>query len=76
MNVTIITNDYANITSSNYTDYDNETLSNCTNSENNFDKNTPTLLLTIPCSLSLLCFFSLIVYTLIKPLINEWCKKN
>ena len=71
MNVTIITNDYAIISSSNYTDYDNETLSNCTNIENKFDINTPTLLLTIPCSLSFLCFLSLIVYTLIKPLINE-----
>ena len=75
MNVTIITNEYANITSSNYTDYDNKTLSNCTNNETNFDINIPTLLLTIPCGLSFSCLLSLMVYTLIKSSINEWWKK-
>ena len=78
MYVTNITNDYDNITSSSYaeyddatsskfTDYDNTTLSNCTNKEKNIDITIPTLLITIPCGLSLLCLTSLMVYTLIKP---------
>ena len=70
-----ITNDYDNITSSNYTDtlndYDNITLSNCTNNENNFDIIIPTLLFTISCGLSFLCLLSLMVYTSIKLLIND-----
>ena len=66
-----ISNFTDNITSSNYTDYDNMTISNCTNNENNIDIITPTLSLTIPCGLSFLCFMSLMVYTLIKPLINN-----
>ena len=45
MHVTNITDDYDNITSSNYTD---RTLSNCTNNENNIDIIRPSLLLTIP----------------------------
>ena len=75
MNVTIITNDYDIITSSTYTDYDNKTLSNCTNNGNTFDIIIPTLLLTKPCGLSFLCLLSLMVYTLIKPLIDECWKK-
>ena len=78
MYATKITNDYDNITSSNYTDYDNVTssndnmtLSNCTNNENNIDIIIPTLLFTIPCGLSFLCLMSLMVYTMIKPLFNN-----
>ena len=45
------TNDYDNITSSNYkdtsNDYDNITLSICTNNENIIDINIPTLLFTL-----------------------------
>ena len=58
MYITNITNDYDNVTSSNYTDYDNMTLCNCTNSENNFDIILPALLFTIPCGLSFLCLIS------------------
>ena len=69
-----------NITSSNYSDYDNmtddynDTLSinnNCTDNENNIDLIIPALLFTIPCGLSFLCLIYLIVYTLIKPLVNN-----
>ena len=63
----------------NVTDYDNMTddyndtlaSSNCTVNENNIDVILPTLLLTIPCRLSFLIFLSLVVYTLIIPLMNE-----
>ena len=61
MYITNITDDYDNITSSNYTDYDNMTQTNCTNTENNIDIIIPSLLLTVPCGLSFLCFMSLIV---------------
>ena len=48
-------------------DYDNTTdLNNC-----NIDIIIPTLLFTIPCGLSYLCLISLMVYTLVKPLINK-----
>ena len=73
-----VTNDYDNITSSNYTEYDNITSSfdnmtstNCTNNENNIDIIIPSLLLTIPCGLSLLCLISLMVFTVIKPLFDK-----
>ena len=56
------TDDYNNILSKN---------NNCTPNENNFDIIIPTLLLTIPCGLSFLCLMSLMVYTLIKPLVNN-----
>ena len=53
------TNDFDNISFSNYTNYDNITssnvnmiLSNCTNNEKNIYRNIPRLLLTIPCGLS------------------------
>ena len=57
----------------NVTDYDNRT-----DDYNNtlltkytiIDKILPSLLLTVPCGLSFLCLFSLMVYTLIKPLKN------
>ena len=52
-------------------DYDNMTLINGTDNENNIDIIIPTLLLTIPCGISFLCLMSLMVYTLIKPLINN-----
>ena len=49
-------------------DYDNITFTNCTNNENNIDIVIPTLLLTIPCSLSFFCLMNLKVYTKNKPL--------
>ena len=64
----------------NVTDYDNMTDAcndvfsinkNCTDNENNINKNTPKLLLPIPCGLSFLWLMSLMVYTLIKPLLNN-----
>ena len=56
MNITNITDDYDNIT-----EYDN-----C-----NIDIIIPALLFTIPCGLSFLCLISLMVYTLIKPLMRK-----
>ena len=44
---------------------------NFTNHENNIDVFIPTHLLTISCGLSFLCFLSLMIYTLIKPLFNN-----
>ena len=38
--------------------------------ENNIDIIIPAIFLTIPCGLSFLCLMSLMVYTLIRPLIN------
>ena len=52
-------------------DYNNMTPTNCTDNEYNFDIILPTLIFTIPCGLSFLCFMSLIVYTLIKTLFNK-----
>ena len=57
----------------NITDYDIMTLCNCTNNENN-DTNIEIvipLLTIIPCGMSLICLISLMVYTLVKPLINK-----
>ena len=78
MYIANVTNDFDNITSSIFTDYDNVTSSAdnmtlpiCTFHENDIDIFIPTLLFTIPCGLSFLCFLSLIVYTLIKPLFNK-----
>ena len=71
MYIANVKTNYDNITTSKYTDYDNMTLSNCTNNEKNIDIIIPSLLLTIPCCFSFLFFMSLIVYTLIKPLINK-----
>ena len=56
------TDDYNNILSLNI---------NCRHNETNIDIIVPTLLLTIPCGLSILCLLSLMVYTLIKTLINN-----
>ena len=44
---------------------------NCTINENNIDIIIPSSLLTIPCGLSFLSLMSLMVYTLIKPLMND-----
>ena len=60
--------DYNNITDSDYM-----TLCNCTNNDN---KNTNIeiiipLITIIPCTMSLICLISLMVYTLIKHLINR-----
>ena len=52
-------------------DDDNNTFSNCSDKENNIDIFIPTLLFTKPCGLSFLCLISLMVYTLIKPLIKN-----
>ena len=60
----------------NITDDYNDTLSinnNCTNNDNN-DTNIEIvipLITIIPCGMSLICLISLMVYTLIKPLINK-----
>ena len=64
MYVTDITDDYDNITDLIFTN-------NCTNKEKDFDIIIRTLLLTIPCSLSVLCLMSLMVYTFIKHLFNH-----
>ena len=72
------TEDYDNITSSNYTDilneYDNFTFTNCTSFESD-DNNIifKYLLFSIPSSILLFSLISFMVYTLIKPLI---CNKR
>ena len=56
----------------NVTDYDNLTLCNCTDSDNNENIEIVIPLITIiPCGMSLICLISLMVYTLIKPLLNK-----
>ena len=59
----------------NVTEYDIMTndynKNNCTTNENKIDIIIPALLLTIPGGLSFLCLFSLMVYTLIRPLMNN-----
>ena len=57
----------------NVTDYDNMTLCNCTNNDIN-DTNIEIvipLIKVIPCGMSLICLISLMVYTLMKRLINK-----
>ena len=57
----------------NITDDYNDTLSkrnNCTNDENNIEIIIP-LFTIIPCGMSLICFITLMVYTLVKPLFNK-----
>ena len=61
MNVT----EYDNNTSTSYTDLDNITSTNCTNNENKIEIRI-FLSTIIPCGLSLICLYSLMVYTLIK----------
>ena len=63
--------DYDNIVDSNSTNDYNSITNNCTNFEKNTDIIIPTLLFTIHCGLSFLCLVSLMVYTLIKPLITN-----
>ena len=56
----------------NITDEDDKiTFTDCTDNENNIDIIIRTLLLTIFCGLSILCLMSLMVYTLLKHLINN-----
>ena len=55
------------------TDDYNDTLSinnNCTNNENNIEIIIP-LLTILPRGMSLICLISLMVYTLIKPLLSR-----
>ena len=57
----------------NITDDYNNTLSikiYCTNNDNNIEITIP-LITIIPCRMSLICLISLMVYTLIKPLIRR-----
>ena len=60
---------------SNVTEYDNMTSdcnnNICTTKDYNFNLIIPSLLLTIPCGLSFLCFMSLILYTLFKPFFKK-----
>ena len=70
MYIANITNDYVNITSS---DYDNLTLCKCTNNDN-IDSNIEIIIplfTIIPCGKSLICLISLMVYTLVKPLFKK-----
>ena len=66
--------DIINVTDlDNITDYDNTMVCNCTNNDNN-DTNIEIaipLSTIIPCGMSLICLISLMVYTLVKPLINK-----
>ena len=76
MNVTIITTiDYDNIIDSNsIKDCKNiikKIIDISTDNENNMGIFIPTLLLTIPCRLSFFCLISLMIYTIIKPLITN-----
>ena len=67
MNITNVT-DYDKIT-----DSDNMTLCNCTNNDKNDTKIEIVIpsLTIIPCGMSLICLISLMVYTLVKPLVNK-----
>ena len=62
MDIRNVTDDYQN---------DNMTSCNCTNNENDIDIIIPALIFTKPCGLSFICLISLMVYTLIKTLINK-----
>ena len=63
------TSDFEKITDTNTTN-DYNITDNCTINENNIDILIPTLL-TIPGGISFVCLISLMVYTLIKPLIKN-----
>ena len=54
----------------NVTDYDNMSLTNCTKSKNIIEI-ILSLFTIIPCGRSLICLITLMVYTLIKPLIRK-----
>ena len=74
MYVTNITNQYENITSSSYTDCDNITVTfydNCTNNENIDNQFFKFSLLIIPSSILIFSLISLMIYTLIKPLLKN-----
>ena len=59
--------DIINVTDdNNISEYDNSTKTN----DCNFDIIIPALLFITPCGLSFLCLISLMVYTLVKPLIK------
>ena len=62
MYISNVTDDYNDIISKN---------NNCTDNENNIDIIIPALVFTIPSGISFLCLISLMVYTLVKPLINK-----
>ena len=66
----IFTNDFVNIADLKYTHVYDKTTNNCTINENNNYKILPTFLPLIPCGLSFLCLMTLILYTLLKPLIR------
>ena len=68
MNIINVT-DYDNIT-----DSDNIALCNCTNNDNTNIEIVIPLITIIPCVLSFICLLSLMVYTLIKPLLNKKTK--
>ena len=71
MYISNITDDYNDTLTTNITaDYNVTLSSNCTNSENNIEIVKP-LITIIPCGMSLVCLISLMVYTLIKPLIRK-----
>ena len=70
MYIANVTNDYDNITSSNYTDFDNITSNDCTNNDNNIEIMIP-LITIIPSVLSFICLISLMVNTIIKPLFKK-----
>ena len=52
-------------------DYDKMLLCNCTDEEYNIDIIIPALLFITPCGISFVCLISLMVYTLIKPLMRK-----
>ena len=49
----------------------NITDDNCTDNENNNIEILLPLITIVPCGMSLICLISLMVYTLVKPLINK-----
>ena len=57
----------------NITDFEDITSTCCTNNDNIIEIVIP-LITIIPCGMSLICLISLMVYTLIKPLINKKTK--
>ena len=70
MYIANVTKDHDNITSSNYTHYDNVTLTIRRNNKNNIEIRVLAFTI-VPCGMSLVCLISLMVYTLLKTLINN-----
>ena len=71
------TDDYNNTLTTNITDNYNDSLSpNCAIDEKDIDIIIPTLSLTIQCSLEFLCLISLMVYRIIKRLLNNKSWRN